>query len=58
MRDDVDDDKAELRRVQNREQVKRTQMIVTKRVSTDGVDGRNCMPGYLGRIIDDHGPDA
>ena len=33
MRDDVDDDKAELRRVQNREQVKRTQMIVKRNVS-------------------------
>ena len=33
MRDDVDDDKAELRRVQNREQVKRTQMIVKGNVS-------------------------
>ena len=28
----------------------------TKRVNTDGVDGQNCMLGYLGRIIDDHGP--
>ena len=33
MRDDVDDDKAELRRVQNQEQVKRTQMIVKRNVS-------------------------
>ena len=30
----------------------------TKRVNADGFDGQNCMLGYLGRIIDDHGPDA
>ena len=30
----------------------------TRRVSTGVVDGQNCMLGYLGRIIDDHGPDA
>ena len=30
----------------------------TRRVSTGVVDGQNCMLGYLGRFIDDHGPDA
>ena len=30
----------------------------TQRVSTDGVDGQDCMLVYLGRIIDHHGPDA
>ena len=39
--------------------MKQTQMIVKrKRVRTDGTDGQNFMLGYVGRIIDDHGPDA
>ena len=29
-----------------------------KRSIQTTIDGQNCMLGYLGRIIDDHGPDA
>ena len=59
MWDDVDDDKAELRTsAESRASEMNADDRETKRVNTDGVDGQNCMLGYLGRIIDDHGPDA